>query len=51
MNLKRSSLPLIIGLTVPGSCLAEAPAHHLAERQQKANAEVARLLPMMTLEE
>ena len=51
MKTLSSSLPVFIGLVIAGFCFGQAPATGFATRKQKANAEAARLLPMMTLEE
>ena len=51
MTAIRSTLALFTGLTLAGSGLAQAQPVDFAARQQKADAEAARLLPMMTLEE
>ena len=51
MKIASSLLPALVGLVIAGPCLAQVPTTDFAQRQQKADAEAARLLPMMTLEE
>jgi beta-glucosidase len=51
MTVIRSTLAIFTGLTIAGTSLAQAQPADFATRQQKADAEAARLLPLMTLEE
>lgn len=51
MRILPSILPLFIGLVIAGRSDGDVPSMDIAARRKTADAEAARLLPMMTLEE